>query len=180
MAVVSYNTTEWNNLDGQLIKFGTDKARATRVGEYMDSASGRHVVEATIALATLPTVASANTKILDDSVTIPNGAFIEQVEVLVTKETAGATATFNLGLVGQDRVTVNSATGFLSAAAAFNAGTDLGKLTTYTLGTTGAGAFVGAKITTTGLLLASASTADFTAGVIKVRIYYSVPAAADL
>lgn len=181
MAVVSLTTQDWiDTVTGQYQKFGTAQARATRVGEYMDTASGRHCVEATIALATLPTVASTNTQIIDDSVTIPNGAFIEQIEVLVTKETAGASATFNLGLVNQDRSTVISATGFLSAAAAFNAGTDLGKLTTYTLGTTGAGAFVGAKITTTGLLLASASTADFTAGVIKVRIYYSIPAAADL
>lgn len=180
VAVVDLNTNEWVNSDGLLVKFGTDLARATRVGEYSDTASGRHCVEATIALATLPTVASTNVQILDDSVTIPNGAFIEEVTVLVTKETAGANANFNLGLVDQDRSTQIDFDGFLAAADAFNGGTDLGTLTQYVVGTTEAGVLIGTKITNTGLLVGWADTADFTAGVIKVRIYYSIPATADL
>lgn len=181
MAVVSFTgSTPWLNTDGQLVKFGTDKARVIRVGEYMDTQSGRHCVEATIDLTTLPTVASANTMILDDSVSIPNGAFLEEVTVLVTKETAGASATFTLGLVQQDRSTVTGATAILAANADINAGTDLGLNKTYVKGTSQAGTLIGTKLTTTNLLLASASTADFTAGVIKVRIFYSVPAPADL
>lgn len=181
MAVVSFTgQTDWSNTDGQLVKFGPSKARATRVGEYSDTQSGRHCIEATIDLTSLPTVASTNTMIIDDSVSIPNGAFIEEVQVVVTKETAGATATFNLGLVQQDRVTVTSATGLLAANSDINAGTDLGLNKTYVKGTSQAGTLVGTKLTTTNLLLASASTADFTAGVIKVRILFSTPAPADL
>lgn len=180
MAVVDLNTNEWINSDGLLVKFGPDLARATRVGEYMDTASGRHCAEVTVALASLPTIASGNVLILDDSVTIPNGAFIEEVQVVCTKETAGVNANFNLGLVDQDRSTQIDFDGFLAAADDFNAGTDLGYVQSYFKGTTEVGALVGTKITNTGLLCANADTGDFTAGVIKCRIYYSTPASADL
>jgi hypothetical protein len=180
VAVVDLNNSQTSTINGQFQKYGTSLARATRVGEYMDTSSGRHCVEATIALASLPTVSSTNVQIIDDSVTIPNGAFIEEITVLVTKETAGSTANFNLGLVDQDRSTEIDFDGFLAAADAFNGGTDLGTLTQYIVGTTEAGALIGTKITNTGLLVAWADTADFTAGVIKVRIFYSFPASADL
>lgn len=190
VAVVSYNANEYIDVQsGLLNKYGTDKARARRAGEYSILADGRHMVEVTVALATLPTVASTNVKILDDTVLIPNGAFIEEVDVLVTKETAGANANFNLGLVDQDRTTQIDFDGFLAAADSFNAGTDLGGITNFSIYgygstnptlTTEGGALIGTKITNTGLLVGWADTADFTAGVIKCRIYFSMPLTADL
>jgi hypothetical protein len=136
-------------------------------------------VEVTVALASLPAFGTANKQILDPTVMIPNGAFIEQVSVVVTKETTGANANFNLGLVDQDRSTEIDFDGLLAAADAFNGGTDLGTVTDYVVGTTEAGALIGTKITNTGYLVGWADTADFTAGVIKCRIYYTVNASAD-
>ncbi len=113
MAVVDFNNSQTSTINLQFQKYGTALARATRVGEYMDTASGRHCVEATIDLTALPAFGTGNVKILDDSVTIPNGAFIEELTVLVTKETAGSGANFNLGLVDQDRTTEIDFDGFL-------------------------------------------------------------------
>lgn len=180
MAVVGLTTTKWHNADNLLVPFGRDEAVITRAGQYKDTVAGRHIVQVSIDLTTLPTVASGNEQIVADNVMIPSGAFIEQVDVLVTKETAGVNANLDLGLVDQDRSTEIDFNGFLAAADAFNAGTDLGTLTTYVVGTTEAGALIGTKLTNTGLITASPDTADFTAGVIQVRIYYSLPLSADL
>lgn len=190
MAVVSLNSNAYLDVQSGLLNlYGADIARVRRAGEYSVLSDGRHLVEVTVALASLPTVSSANVQILDDSVTIPKGAFIEQIDVLVTKETAGTNANFNLGLVDQDRSTEIDFNGFLAAADAFNSGTDLGSITNYSIYgygstnptlTTEGGALIGTKITTTGLIVGYADTADWTAGVIKCRIYFSMPLAADL
>lgn len=181
MAVVDLNANEYLDVQsGLLNKYGTDKSRATRWGEFADTASGLHCVKGMVALASLPTQASGNKQIVDDTVTIPNGAFIEKIVVLVTKETAGVNANFNLGLVDQDRSTEIDFDGFLAAADAFNGGTDLGTITEFVVGTTEVGALVGTKITNTGLIVAWPDTGDFTAGVLDIRIYYSMPLTADL
>lgn len=178
MAITSLKSNYYDNADGLRQYFGTSQATVTRGGEF--DADGRHWTEVRIALASLPTVASGNKQIVAENVLIPNGAFIEQVDVIVTKETAGTNANFNLGLIDQDRSTEIDFDGLLAAADAFNAGTDLGTVTTFVKGTTEAGALVGTKITNTGLLVGYADTGDFTDGVITVRIFWSVPLTADL
>jgi hypothetical protein len=181
MAVVHLvNTSDWTNNDGLRIRFGADEAVVERGGEYSILGAGRHCVSVKVALASLPTVSGGNKQILCDTVTIPNGAFIEEVDVICLKETTGSNANFNLGLVDQDRSTEIDFDGLLAAADAFNGGTDLGTTTQYFVGTTEAGALIGTKITNTGLLVGWADTADFTAGVIECRIFYSVPLSADL
>lgn len=183
MAVVDKNTNEWVNSDGLLVKFGTDKARAERGGEFSMLGEGRHCVEVTIDLAALPTAVSGNEQIQCDNVTIPNGAFIEQVDVLVTEEPtegSGTDANLDVGLVDQDRSTEIDFNGLLAAADVWHAGTDLGTLTTYVKGTTEAGALIGTRITNTGIITASADTDDWTDGVVKVRIFYSMPHSDDL
>jgi len=182
MSVVSL-TTGYNNADGLRQRYGVNEVTVQRGGEYSRLADGRHLVEVTIdllALSTACTQASGNHCIVADNVTIPNGAFIEQVDVLVTKETAGSNANLDLGLVDQDRTTEIDFNGLLAAADAFNGGTDLGTLTQYNVGTTEVGALVGTQITNTGLICANPETADWTAGVIKARIYYSMPTSADV
>lgn len=180
MAVVGKETSNvWLNNDGLLWKYGTAEATKQITGEY-NVLGPRHMVEVTVDLDSLPTVASGDEQIQSDSVTIPNGAFIEEVEVLVTEETAGTNANLDLGLVDQDRSTEIDFNGLLAAADAFNGGTDLGTITRYTVGTTEVGALVGTKLTNTGLITASAETADFTAGVLKVRVFYYMPLASDL
>lgn len=180
MAVVDLNTNEWVNNDGQLVLFGTDKTRPARVGAFSQLDGGRSCVEVTLSLTALPTVASGNEQILSDTVTIPNGALIEEIEIINTKAaTSGGSAVLDLGLVDQDRSTEIDFDGLLAdvALATFNT---IGEKTVIRVGSTGAGALVGTKITNTGLLTASADTADFTAGVLKIRVYYIVPLTADL
>jgi hypothetical protein len=180
MAVVANRTNNtWLNGDGLFVALGPAEGTATNSGEYRH-VGGRHIAEFIISLPSLPTVSSGDEQILSDSVTIPNGAFIEEVRVTVLKETTGTNANLDMGLVDQDRSTEIDFNGFLAAADAFNAGTDLGTVTTFNVGTTEAGALIGTKITNTGLVTASAETADWTAGVIKVEIFYSLPLSTDL
>jgi hypothetical protein len=182
MAVVAL-TTGYNNADGLRQRYGVNEATVQRGGEYSRLSDGRHCVEVTLdllALSTACTAASGNECIICDNVTIPNGAFIEELVVVVTKETAGVNANLDLGLVDQDRSTEIDFNGFLAASDDWNAGTDLGTVTSFKVGSTEVGALVGTKITNTGLITASPDTADFTAGVLKIRIFYSTPLAADL
>lgn len=184
MAVVHLRSTGWTNSDGLRLYFGPSEATATRVGEYGPlTDGGTHVTEVIVDLSALPTVASGDKQIVSE-VIIPNLAFIERVTVLCTKETAGSNANFNLGLVDQDRSTEIDFDGFLAAADNFNAGTDLGYYNPYqkldgTLTTEG-GALIGTKITNSGLIVAWPDTGDFTAGVLRCRIHWSVPLSGDL
>lgn len=181
MAVVDLNTNEWQNPDALLVKFGTDRARASRGGEYSRLVDGQHCATVIIDLATLPTAASGNEQIVADDVTIPNGAFITKVRVTVLEEpTTSGSPNLDLGLVDQDRSTEIDFNGLLAAADAFETGTDLGAIVEYVKGTTEAGALVGTQITNTGLITASADTADWTDGTVKVDIEYYMPLTADL
>lgn len=188
MAVVDLNANDWVNSDGQLVLFGTDRARASRGGEYSVLANGIHVASVIIDLkgtatsgGTFPTAASGNELIVADNVFIPNGAFITKVRVTVLKEpTTSGSPNLDLGLVDQDRSTEIDFNGLIAAGDAWETGTDLGTVFEYVLGTTEAGALIGTKITNTGLITASPDTADWTAGVIKCDIEYYMPLAADL
>ena len=177
MAVSSLVSNSAINADGLYMKYGTSEATVTRGGEY--NSDGRHWTEVDIDLSVL---ATSGQTIVADTTVIPNGAFIESVEVIVTEEpTDGSgTANLDLGLVDQDRATELDFNGFLAAADLWNAGTDLGKITTYTVGTTEVGALVGTVLTNSGLIVANATTEVFTDGVVKVRIYWHVPLAVDL
>jgi len=180
---VSRHDNEWHNDDGLYILYGVSEADVNRAGSIKYLGNGRHVAEVVISLPDLPlynATADADVQIVSDTVVIPNGAFIEEVEIVTTKETAGTNANLDLGLVDQDRVTEIDFDGFLVAGDDFNGGTDLGTVYRYVQGTTDHGALIGTKITNSGLITARADTADFTAGVIKVRIFFSVPLSADL
>lgn len=177
MAVVDLNTNEYVDVQsGLLQKFGPDKGRARLAGEVSQLESGRHCATVYLNLGNMPTAASGNEMIVDDTVTIPNGAFIEQVDVLVIKEpvTSGS-PNLDLGLVDQDRSTEIDFNGLIAAGDAWETGgTDLGTLFTYVKGTTEAGALIGTKLTNTGIITASPDTADWTAGFLQIRIYYSM------
>lgn len=178
MAVTGLKSNSAINADGLFIPYGTSEVTVNRGGEY-NVGGGLHWTEVMCKLSTLTT---SGQTILSDNLTIPNGAFIEAIEVIVTKEPtdASGTANLDLGLVDQDRSTEIDFNGFLAAADAFNAGTDLGSKTVFNLGTTEAGALVGTKITNTGLIVANADTAVFTAGEVMIRIRWFVPLSADL
>lgn len=179
MAVVSLKTGT-TNADGLRVYYGVDEATETRAGQHQLS-DGKQMTEVIIALASLPTVASTDAQIVGDTTVIPDDAIIEKVEVFVLKETTGVNANLDLGLVSAvDRSTEIDFNGFLAAADAFNGGTDLGTTTEYVVGTTEAGALIGTRLTVPGLITCSAETADFTAGVIRVRVYWYIPLSGDL
>ena len=180
MAVVHLRSGVRENADELNIWYPSSAGTVTRAGEI--AYLGGHCTFVRVALASLPTAASGDEQIVGGTTTIPNGAFIEKVSVLVLKEPTDASGTANLdfGLVDQDGSTEIDFNGFLAAADAWNAGTDLGKLTDYVVGTTEAGALIGTKITNTGYLTCSADTADFTGGVVELRVYWTVPLTADL
>lgn len=164
----------WQNDDGLRLKFGP--AEADRTGAYVGayrSGDGEHVVEAVVDLATV--AASTTPYILSPSVTIPNGAFIKKIEVVVNVETAGTNANLDFGLIDQDASTELDFDGLLAAADAWNAGTDIGSVTEYVKGTTEVGALVGTTLSNTGLLTMRYDTAAFTAGRITARVYFVMP-----
>lgn len=179
MAVVSLKSP-WINSDNLPVYWPGDAGTVARGGEV--DFDGRHMTEVTINLATLPTAASGNEQIVHETLTIPSGAFIEQVDVFVVKEpTTSGSPNLDLGLVkASDRTTEIDFNGLLAATDTWETGTDLGSLVTYVKGSTEVGALVGTRLTYTGLITASPDTADWTAGVIRVRIYWSVPVSADV
>lgn len=170
--------TNWMNNDGLYIRFGSNEATAGRAGEY-NVGGPLHWVEATVNLVDLPT---ATELILSDTVTIPNGSRIEKVTISVqTAATSGGSATLDIGLIDQDRVTELDYNGFVADLALADM-SDLGALIEFMngadstpAGETTDGALVGTTLTNTGYLTASASTAVFTAGVIVVRVYFYKP-----
>lgn len=183
MSVVDMNSNEWLNGDGLLVRFGTDRAREARAGEFNSLFDGTHVVEVTVDLVNLSaksTFGSDIDVILDDTVTIPNGAMIEKVELTVMEPSAGSSATLDFGLYDQDRTTAIDADGFIIAGTTGWHTSAIGTKVEYTQGSTEHGALLGTVLTNTGLLSAQVDGAAYTAGVIKLRVFYSIPLAADL
>lgn len=180
MAVVSLKSP-WTNADGLNVYFPGDAGTVTRGGER--PGNGRRTetfVE--IDLTTLPAFGTGNSQIVAENVTVPKGAFIEDVEVLVTQAATGATATFSADLVKLiDRTTLfASGTGLVSAATVASMST-LGNFIKYNKGSTSAGSLIGTQITTdAGLIVASCATANFTAGKIELRVHWLMPNSVDL
>jgi hypothetical protein len=160
----------WMNSDGLYIKFGTDEAAIGTAGEYRTTGPQR-MAEVKLTLTSLLTT----TAILDDNNFIPAGARIEKVEVVTeTAVTSGGAATLNVGLIRRDRTTAIDEDGLIAALAiaSFNAA---GETVVLTNGVTSAGALVGTTLANSGYLAADYDTAAFTAGVSKVRVYWSKP-----
>ena len=175
---VSLKTNNWVNSDGLFIPYGASEVTVVRVGEY--DYDTKHVVSAVVALASLPlfnATTDSDVQILSDTVTIPNGALIEGVTITILKAITGSNANLDFGLVDQDRTTEIDFDGLLVA---WDNSTALGTIEVLVKGGQDIGALVGTKLTNTGLLTARADTADFTAGVVRLDVFYSVPLAADL
>lgn len=182
MTVTSLNSA-YKNADGLTVRYGTNEATVTRVGQFAGTTPGQHVVEATVdlvRLSALSTFGSDIDVILDDAVTIPNGAMIEKVELTVMEVSAGASATLDFGLIDQDRSTALDADGLIVAGTTGWHTSAIGTKVEYTQGSTEHGALVGTVLTNTGLLCAQVDGAAYTAGVVKLRVFFSIPLAADL
>jgi len=159
----------WMNNDGLYLKYGVSKVVPATAGEYLTYGEFR-TAEFYIDLTTLPAFGTAAIPVGADVAFIPAGAFIEQVEVECELAGVGATATLNVGLVGFDRTTVASATGFVNAMTV--ASLTQGSKQILTGGSTFAGGYIGTAAGTpsNGYLWVTANTANFTQGKIKVRI----------
>jgi hypothetical protein len=178
MAVVDLNPNNYVNADGLNQYFGLGEAVVTRGGEF-EMTDGKHLTEVFIDLPTI-SASLSNEYIVADNVTIPAGALIEKVELMVTEVTAGSSSTLDLGLVDQDRTTEIDFDGFIVNGTTTWHTAAIGTIVEYVQGSTEHGALIGEVLTNTGLITASVDTAAFTDGVVRIRIYWSVPLAADL
>ena len=155
----------YTNLDALHLKYGPDKATATKAGEYVTTGALREI-EVRIDLTTLTEVEV----IQSDALFFPKMR-IEEVEVVT--HTAAVTGTaVDIGLVRTDRTTAIDADGFVAAliTASMNAA---GEKNVLRIGSTSVGALVGTTTTNPGYITASRTDSTaFTAGVIYVRIRY--------
>ncbi len=158
----------WYNSDGLYVKFGTEEATVGKVGMHK-MAGPQHMVEVFVpdmtALATGATIWDYNT-------VIPKNARIEKIEVITqTAVTSGGSATLNVGLIRTDITTELDYDGFVAALAiaSFNA---VGETVSITAGATSAGALLGTTLSNNGYITIDYDTAAFTAGAIRIRIYY--------
>lgn len=175
-------TQNWLNKDGLFLQFGADKTTSEVAGEFAFDGPNR-VVEFTINLATANNGASLNATpvIISNNLVFPappaGQMYIEKVELTVeTAATSGGSPTLSVGLIQMDRATIptNYSTAFINAAtlASINAA---GDLITYTTGVAGAGGLIGtqpANATGPYYITATGTATAFTAGVVRVRVYY--------
>lgn len=160
----------WLNSDGLYLKYGTERATPSIGGENIVDGQMREIT-VEIDLTTL----TATETILADNIFFPAGARVAEVKVVT--HTAAATGTaIDLGLIAvSNRSTEVDYDGFLAAfpTASMNAA---GETTTLVVGSTYAGALIGATNATVGHISASRTDATaFTAGVIYVTIRYYFP-----
>jgi len=161
----------WTNSDGLYVKFGTEEATVGTAGEHSDLIGPEHVHEVVITLTSLGTAAAR----LDEHVAIPAGARITKIKVInEVAATSGGSATLNFGLQRLDRSTELDYDGFLAAAplADYNLA---GETKEYIIGVTGVGALVGTTLANPGYLTADYDTAAFTAGKLRVQLFWYKP-----
>lgn len=159
----------WLNTDGLYVKYGTDEATVNKAGTFGTMADGHQIVtDVVITLTGLGTAAA----IQSDSAVLPSGAFIEKVEVITeTLATSGGSAVLNVGLIRLDRSTELDYDG-LVAALALTAIDAAGETTSLVEGGTSHGALIGTALAYPGLITADYDTAAYTAGVVRVKIYW--------
>jgi hypothetical protein len=183
MAVTDFNSNEWHNSDGLLVRFGTNEATVGRAGVYADVTAGRHCAQFVVdlvALSALSTFGSDIDVILSDTVVIPADVIVDEVVITVLEASAGASATLNLGTYQLDRATAIDADGLLVASTTGWHTAAIGYRKSITLGGDEDGADMGQLTTLPGLVTAQVDGAAYTAGVIKIQIFYFRPLAADL
>lgn len=165
----------YKNNDGLYNEYGTARATPTTGGEYRNDGQLREI-ELKLTLSDL----TASEVIQSDTIFVPAGVRIQEVEVIT--QTAGATGTaIDLGLIRTDRSTEIDYDGLLAAMpiAAFNSDgerTIYTAVTTVPSGATGTGALIGTTLSNVGYITASRTDSTaFTAGVLIVKIRYFKP-----
>lgn len=154
----------WMDNDGRFLKYGTTKAVPATGGDFLSYGDTREI-ELDIDL----TLLTASPVIQNDVIYIPSGVIIESVETDAVAAGVGGTSV-SVGLVGFDRTTVASNTGFLAATVIADHNV-LGEKTIYSAGIATAGAYVGTVTPSAGYITALAA-GTYSAGKLKVRIRY--------
>lgn len=182
----------WLNKDGLFIQFGTDQTTAEAAGEFALPGSPNRIVEVAFNLATANAGASINATptIISNNLIFPapptGQLYIEKVELVVeTLATSSGSPTLSVGLIQMDRATVpsNYNTAFINAevlTALAATGTleyfnPNGSTTSIPAGSTRGGGLIGtqpANATGPYYLTATGTATAFTAGIVRVRIYY--------
>lgn len=151
--------------NGQLRKYGTLKAVPTTGGDYSQPGDNRKK-EFLIDL----TLLTASPLIINDVTWIDSGVYIESVEVVAETAAVGGTS-LSVGLIGNDRSTVASNTGFVSALV--TASMAQGNKNVLVGGSTSAGAYVGTVAGTPSVgYLTALAAGTFSAGKVRVRVNY--------
>lgn len=157
----------WQNADGLGVQLGLNEAIQRSAGEFKTLGPLR-LTEVILTLTSL----TSSAVIQDNNVNLPKNARIEQVDVeVVTGATSGGAPTLDVGLVRYDRTSAISTNGLVAAAALGTIDT-AGKKLTLINGATAAGALIGTTLTNPGFLTATANTATFTAGEVRVRVLW--------
>lgn len=176
----------WLNADGLFQQFGTDKAIPETAGEYSFEGPNR-ILEILIPQATLLTLTA--TPLIISNTTIfpapPTGQlYIEKAEMIVETAVTGA-STLSVGFIQMDRATIpsNYSTAIINAETQANMaaiGTleyvnPNGSTTSIPAGSTHGGGLIGvypAAATGPYYITATGTATAFTAGAVRVRIFY--------
>ena len=176
----------WMNSDGLYVKFSKEEGDSA-LGGAVRTSGGVHFIEVDIPYTELLSATNAIVGSVGKpgalGVLVPEGARIQAVETLVTTAfTSSGTigsSTLVLGLKKlSDRSTELDHDGFLTTSYVGSKLDAVGERNYQEVGTTGSGALIGTTITENGVLSASNSahaTHPYTAGELKVRIYYFTP-----
>jgi hypothetical protein len=160
----------WTNGDGLFLQYGTSKATATTMGDYLSYGETREI-EFTLTPSSLTTspVIQGNTTML------PTGVFIEEIETAVENVAPAGGTSISIGTMRADRTTGISNVNILNAQvlASHDA---VGETNTYNVASAGGGGALLGTVTnfTDGFAYITALCAGtYTgAGTIKVRIKY--------
>lgn len=160
----------WMNSDGLYVQYGTEKATVNTGGEYVTT-GGLREIELKVTLSSL----TASEVVQSDTLFIPSGMRIQEVEVITTTAATLGTA-IDLGIIRTDRTTELDYDGLLAAfpIASMNAA---GERTIFTASSTvplsavGTGALIGTTLANTGYITCSRTDGTaFGAGEILVKI----------
>lgn len=165
----------WINSDGLVVLNGTDEAAPQRAGAYDVSWDGSRMIELDIRGGLASTgvgdfAAFGTSRIISETIRVPAGVVIEQVDMLVTTAFVGATATLDVGLIRLDRTTVLDAQALLAGVTV--ATMVVGYRNVFIKGSTFVGNYLtnGTPTPNPSLLTIRAGTANFTAGRALLRI----------
>jgi hypothetical protein len=163
--------TNWHNSDGLYVKFGNNKGAVTKGGAY-NVGGPYNVIELKITGTDLTDTAA----IVSDVLWIPDNCRIDKVDVVAETlmDSAGDAATLDIGLIAKDRTTaVGGGDDGLVAALPEASMDPAGDWQEVKVGHSQVGADIGTTITAgPAYITANYNDEAFTAGVIRVRVYY--------